>query len=845
MNWVSRLFLPLLLLQVAWCDAATTAALQPAADLPAPAADTKAAEAPFADVPEVAPEEVSEQYKGKKSLKELMLQEKQLQQDIPTIELNFENADLQSIIDYMGDLFGVSYVTDDAVKPLVQGGREATGHKISFKSHRRLNKRQVYDLFTTFLDLAGLALVPTADETVIRVAASPSSNMMSLPVFIDIDPKDLPENDEKIRYVFFLKNADIGQMQQVINQMRSSTSALSVFSPLKALILTDKAYNVKTLMSIIKELDKANQPEQLSVLRLERADAVEVKKLYDELMKSDDPRGMVSRVFGNKRTVDALVFPENTRVIAEPRSNSLIVLGTQETIKKIEDFIKQRIDVDLDDAGSPLYVYDLQHTEAESMAQILNKAYEFGRGTAAGEAGGIRAGQRFTKQITFTPERSGNRLIIKADYEDYLQALEVIKKLDIMQPQVAIEVLVVDVTIDKNKQLGAQLHNKTKDTISPMVNFQTSGFPGPGVAAAKPIVDSNTGSLLANLIGLATGQDIGSTLISLNLADGVWAMFKMLSTYLHVNVVSNPFVIASNKYKATVSLGEIRRLKTGDTTSGGSALESFGNDEAAIEVVIEPQINAEGIITIDVTVKVDEFTDRTNPNSATKTKKHVKTVAAMANKEILAIGGLIRERTANTASKVPILGDLPIIGNLFRNTTKRKIRESLLIFISPEIIEPRLGGGTNTYTENKADFARMMVKEMEKPAEQHDPVQRWYFGSRSKPADRIDEFMGKKFQAETEDISIDEYYRRRQDEEEDEERAEQEAEREAAENREQEEEQPGDTEPAEKIDVAPAKQQNTEPVAPPQARRHRRRNKKLSDLGEPNNATSIAQGAGA
>jgi len=677
--------------------------------------------------------------------------------DEATIDFYFENADLQNVADYIAELLHISFITDDAVKPMMQGGRGVIGNKISFRSQRPMTKRQAFELFNTFLDLAGLALVATPNSGVYRIMVTTAANRAPLPALIDVDPDFIPSDDLKIRYVRFLKNAQLPEIQPIVQALMSSSASLTFFSPLKAFIITDKAYNIKALINIIDELDTASMPETLAVIKLKRANAEDVKKLFDELMRPDESRGLVARVFG-KKSADVSLLPEGTRFIAEPRSNSLVIIGNKDTIAKIEKFIADKIDMEINLPESPFYIYELQHNDAASMADILNKVTQFGIGTPVGAGGSVREGQKFFKRITFTPEIRGNRLIIRADYEDYLKAREIIEKLDVMQPQVAFELLVVNVDLDSEKALGFQMRNKNDTTVGKGVDFQNSGLPLTTTTFAPIQVDPVNGSLMANLISLAAGNGVGSSLISFGIGANIWMMFKALEAITNVSVISNPFLTVANKFKATTSLGETRRVVVGTITGFGTTETENDNETAALEVEIEPQINAEGIITMNLSIKIDNFVEPTNFTSATKTTRHLRTTAIAANKEVLALGGLIRDFDTETAFKLPILGDIPLIGNLFRNKSTIKRRQSLLIFISPEIVQPRLSGGSNIYTQKKADYARAKINLMEYPTEKRDPVQRWFFKGDQPPTQELDDFMNRRAQAIAEEINISSYY---------------------------------------------------------------------------------------
>src|SRR5690606_16456315 len=283
--------------------------------------------------------------------------------------------------------------------------------------------------------------------------------------------------------------------------------------------------------------------------------------------------------------------------------------------------------------------------------------------------GGVRGVDQYMGPIAFIPERETNKLIIKGNYEDYLKAKEVLDRLDEPQPQVAIEVLIVTVDINDTKSLGAQLRSKVpgpNGLLGNNIKFQTSGLyaNGTGRIITNPLSETTTSPgvdrLLGYLLNLVTGAIPGTTLLTLgNDALGVWGIFQALQTITDAEVVSNPFLLATNNTKANVALGLTRRVITTIAVGGdNNNQQGFGDDKANLDVTITPQINSDGMIVLKVSVELDEFTDP-NPQSATKLTRNITTNAIVANQEVLALGGLIRNNITINESKVPILGDIP------------------------------------------------------------------------------------------------------------------------------------------------------------------------------------------
>ena len=603
-----------------------------------------------------------------------------------SIELNFENAGLENFAKQIEDIFEITFVSDDALNPLPQGKKAIKSNKISFKTNQPLSKKETWNLFVTFLDIAGFAVIPQADPRVFRITTIEAARKSPLPTFIGVNPSTLPDTDELIRYVYFLENASTDTIMGIIGPLRSSSSqGLVELKEHKGFILTDKAYNIKMLMAIVKELDKVSIPESMSILKLRNADAQEVQKLYTELLPKEEA---TSRFFTKKQPT-SLFFPENTRIIADPRTNTLILLGPTNSIKKIEQFIIKYIDVELDQAYSPLYTYQLKYADANTIADIMTKVTAFGSDTEAGKYGGVRGVDQYMRPMAFIPEKETNKVIIKGHYEDYLKAQKVIAQLDAKQPQAAIEVLIVSVDLNDTKSLGSQIRSKQpgpNGVLGNNIKFQTSGLYGTEKVVTNPDTnpDPTTGTerLLGNLINLVTGAVPGTSLLTLGRdAFGVWGIFQALQTITDAEVVSNPFILATNNAKATVAIGEERRIKTAEVV-GLDTVNAFDADDAKLEVMITPQINSDGMIGLAIKITINEFTNLIDQTDATQNTREINTSAIVANQEVLALGGLIRNNTQNVESKVPILGDIPILGWFFKNKKKTIIKQSLLVLIS-------------------------------------------------------------------------------------------------------------------------------------------------------------------
>lgn len=662
------------------------------------------------------------------------------------IEFDFENADLRLVIEYMERRLGLTFILDDQIQPLSKEGKSIVGAKVSFRTHRPLTKKEAWNVFVTFLDMAGITPQPGPNPRMYRLVSTAyekdKGGALShgpLPTFIGVDPSLVPDNDTRVRYVYFVQNSDFSVIQNVIAKLRSSSSPDPIaLQEMRAIIMTDRGANIRSMLTIINELDKVNAPESLAVVKLKRTKAKDVVALYKALQgKKEDQQTLAARLFGARKSSTKALFADSVVMIAEERTNTLVLLGPITDIKTVETFI-ELTDREFTAPFAPIHVYTLRHVEAEPVAKILNEVINQNQSHDM-PFGGVRDGdQFFGKGISINAEKSGNRLVINASYEDYIKLYEVLQHIDVEQPQVALKVLIMNVDIDQNKEFGVQLRDKKPGLdgwYGNNVNWQTSGLAGQAAIVEDP-TGSGATRLLGDLIKLASPsttavpnlvRSAGSTLMTLGSdAYGVWGMLRVLDTYARINVIANPFLVTTNKYPAKVKVGDIRRIQSSTVFSAQTA-QTQRDQEAVIEVNITPQVSTEGFVHMEITVEIQQFTEA-SPNNGNRRVKLVKTAVLAANQDVVALGGLTRDRSVEIQTKVPILGDIPFFGWLFKNKEKEIIQEHLVVLVCPEIIPAHTNAVAQKFTgQCLNDSRKLLVESHENQTERHDPIHRWFF----------------------------------------------------------------------------------------------------------------------
>ncbi|MCF7899265.1 hypothetical protein K9L05_01290, partial [Candidatus Babeliales bacterium] len=391
--------------------------------------------------------------------------------DKDNIYLNFENASLASIVNYLAELKKINIVPNP----------ELNNKNVTLTTRKTLNLEKAWNILLTLLELNGYTLINV--DNLYRIVPKANNQKEPLPFYSSgsgTEPEDLPDNDMVIRYVYFLKNIETSKIKPILDSMLDVPAAEN--ADLQAFIITDKCLNIKTALKVIKELDMGGLRETLKILNLTHVNANDVSKLFGQIIPKDQQN--VIRFTAPQTAKPSSYFSSSTSIIPHAHDNSLILMGTEKGINAIVDFIKKYIDVPLTAAQSRLHIKELKYTKANTLAAILNKIIKPPSGT---QAGAQKYGEyKFFEDIQIVPDATtssyssgagkagggGNRLIISCSKEDWIRLSKFIDKLDKPQPQIAFEVMAVDVTIDRSNKLDSYFKPKKPDLLGKGTNIR-------------------------------------------------------------------------------------------------------------------------------------------------------------------------------------------------------------------------------------------------------------------------------------------------------------------------------------------------------------------------------------
>lgn len=632
-----------------------------------------------------------------------------------TVDINLVGADIESAIKAIGHYTGVTFIID----PRVKG-------QINLVSETPLTKDQAFKLLTSTLRLQGFSVV-TADgyskvvpESDAKLQPGPTQNAGSA-------RSESAKGDQVITQIYKLNYESSANIVTILRPLISPNNTINGNPGNNTVVITDYADNIKRLNKIIAALDVPATTDM---------DVILVKHAI-----ASDITAMVSKV------IDAGASgadPTKPVLLADPRSNAILVRASSVAKANQIKSLIAKLDQPTSQPGNVHVVY-LKNAEAEKLAQTLrsivtgdtsssrgsssniSNAGSAANGTnspvAANTSGGTQSSMpSFSNSSTGNNSSGGggaagyiqsdaatNTLIITASEPVYRNLRAVIEQLDARRAQVYVEALIVEMSADKSNELGVQWMGLSGDSTSNYrigggTSFSTKGNNLLNLAAGNA---ATAGSVLPGA-GLSLGifKQINGQL-------GLGALARVLQTDGNANVLSIPNIVTLDNEEANIIVGKNVPLITGQFTtgSGGSAgvnpFQTIERKQVGLKLKIKPQISEGGTVKLAIYQEVSSVDDTTNVAGIITKERSITTNVLVDDGQIIALGGLIEDSTTDGGEKVTGLGDLPIIGNLFKYQTSKRSKTNLMVFLRPTVI--RNAEQSNNISVDRYDYMRTQI----------------------------------------------------------------------------------------------------------------------------------------
>lgn len=646
------------------------------------------------------------------------------------IYLNFENATLSSVVNYLTNLKNINFIPHKGLEAI----------KVSLTTREAITLSRAWDILLTLLEMNNFSIIKVGN--VYRIVQSQLNKQEPLPVFSSnkgVKPKDLPDNDKIIRYIYILKNIRTEVAQKILDDLLGRGKVMTN-RDLATCIITDKSLNIKSAMKIVEELDTGGLREAIKILQLKNTNAIEVAALFtNQIMDRQQIQSPAIRFIGPKEKKEITYFSNTTKIIPEARNNALILLGLEQNIDKVIAFINKYIDVPMDTAKSRIHIKEMKYVEATTIKPIIDKMTKPPQQPAGAKPQTVVGEFKFFEDVIVEAENpqagkdeesrgSGNRLIISCSKDDWKRLEKLIDKLDKPQPQVALEIMIVDIVGTDIKKLGSQIREKTGKSFAHGFGAITANL-----QEIKIDETSHKSDYDPNLIKVAASGEAGTTSISIgktaeneNDKGNVWAVLKSVLSSSKSNIISQPFMIARNNKECEIETKLVKKLQGKLNTSTLHSINDYDDVEASTILKITPRINISGQIDLKINIILSEFIGGTG-DQQDRSDRAMETRTTIGSGEVLALGGLTKNKTGDTLYKTPILGDVPLLGLFFKNKSQTSEKSNLYVFIRPSIVKPKFEGGPDEYTQLKIDYAKRQIIGAEDIQHSNDPIQRWFF----------------------------------------------------------------------------------------------------------------------
>lgn len=600
------------------------------------------------------------------------------------VTLNLKDADINALIASVSEITGRNFIVDPRVK-----GR------VSLVSARPMEENEIYDVFLAILAVHGYAAIP--GDKVIKIVPAANAKQDDVPT---VDQRETIAQDQVVTRVIELHNISAAQLVPILRPLIPPQGHLAAYGPTNVLIVSDAAGNVDRIATIVARVDLASS-EEVEIVPLRHASATDVVRVLSSLSDSK----------GQAAAQGAAAAGNQPKLVADERTNSVLLSGSAKDRLRLRTLIAH-LDTPLEGGGDTQVIY-LRYAKAvdlvpvlQGVSQNLNEEGKAPGQTATGAAQAVissRAGAAGRTDVNIQADEATNSLVVTAPPDIVRSLRSVIAQLDVRRAQVLVEAAIAEISAEKTAELGVQwvVDGSQGGNLVGFTNF-TLGQSLTNIAAtAAAIADgdvssaSNIGSGMALGVGDFSGRNRFAAIISALSQDG------------NTNVLSTPTLVTMDNEEAEIIVGENRPFVTGSytTTGDGSSnpFQTIERRDVGLTLRIKPQINEGNAVQLEISQDVEDVIADT-AQGPTTTKRSIKTNVLVEDGQILVLGGLIDDSLNENVQKVPGLGDVPLLGNLFRYRKTVKEKRNLMIFLHPVILRDPVAG--SIYTNDKYSYIR-------------------------------------------------------------------------------------------------------------------------------------------
>jgi general secretion pathway protein D len=609
------------------------------------------------------------------------------------VTLNFVNADIEGVVKAVGEITGKNFLIDPRVK--------GTMNIISAKP---MSRSMVYDVFLSALRLQGFAAVE--GRGMVKILPEADAKLHGSPATVAEDARRV-RGDQMQTRVFELTYESAAQLMPTLRPLISPNNTITTPNG-NMLVITDYASNLERIEQIIRAIDQPSGTDPV-MIPLHFASSLDVAQTITRLLVDPAP---------GPQAPDAAA---RATVVADSRSNSLLVrVSDPSRLARIRQ-LAAMLDSPTSAAGNIHVVY-LKNAEAVKVAETLRGIYSGDStqsrsapalpGQVPGQAPGAPGtplqrppqGPSVSTPGIIQADAATNSIIITAPDAIYNNLRAVLERLDIRRLQVFVEALIAEVTATKAAEFGVQFQDLN----------------GIGTSRATPFGGTNFGGAGQNVIGVAQNPTSVGQGLSIGVAKGTVTiggaqilnlslLVRALETDNNANILSTPTLLTLDNEEARIIIGQNVPFITGSYAVSGAAttptpFQTIERRDVGLTLKIRPQISEGGLVRLQIFQEVSSIADATGAAGVITNKRSVESTVLVNDGQIIVIGGLIQDSVSDGVSKVPGLGDIPLLGELFKYNTRSRTKTNLMVFLRPTVV--RDAQGTDGLTSERYDYIR-------------------------------------------------------------------------------------------------------------------------------------------
>ncbi len=601
-------------------------------------------------------------------------------QEQATITPNYKDADLSQIIQAVSEVTGKNFIIDPRVNA-----------KVTMLSATPMSPAAFYEAFLSVLQVYGYVAVPTGK--VIKIV--PNTDARQLP------SNDLPNSvsstsDEIVTQIITMKNVNAAQLVPLLRPLIPQYGHLAAYPGGNMLIISDRANNVSRIVRIIRRMDESGD-DPVDVVLLQNASANEIVRIVNQLYQGAGAEGGASLV----------------KMVADERTNSILISGEKAQRLRLKALIIN-LDTPLESGGDTQVRY-LRYADAEKIAEKLKgQATATAKAQAGGATGGGQGSSNVDASVTIWADAPTNSLIMTAPPKIMKSLMSVIDKLDIRRLQVEVEAIIVEVDANKSSNLGVQW--AVYGQGNPAIPGAVSNLPNNGGASIIDLIAAAASGATSSITSSALGQGATVAIGRYNKNSGTnfAAILQALRSDGTSNIISTPSIVTMDNQEAEVKVTQEVPLITGsyaNTGTGGGTngsvnpFQTIQRQELGTILKVTPQINRGDSVMLKIEQEDSSPGAKlTNSADISTNKRSIKTTVLIEDGGIVVLGGLISDTVTESESRVPFLGKIPLLGNLFKARGGSRQKKNLMVFIRPKIL--RDDADTAIATGDKYNFMR-------------------------------------------------------------------------------------------------------------------------------------------